>query len=213
MDGQEKFDLSTFAPNLRGLSEEDQQDRVQEEVKRVSKLVVREPSRIFRQQLYLQHLKRLSRFLTGKDVARELTPSEARAYRLLTDIASQPARIAAPVPAPSAPVLTAEERVDAKLGGRKEHRRSRRVGMATRVRIRRESGPEPEVLEPVNVSRGGISFESARQYDLHEIVWVKMHYAPNLPDGGGAETRSMIVRAVPLPRWEAFSYGIKFLTA
>ena len=153
MDGQEKFDLSTFAPNLRGLSQEDQQDRVQEEVKRVSKLVVREPSRIFRQQLYLQHLKRLSRFLTGKDVARELTPSEARAYRLLTDIASQPARIAAPVPAPSAPVLTAKERVDAKLGGRKEHRRSRRIGMKTRVRIRRESGPEPEVLEPVNVSR------------------------------------------------------------
>ena len=213
MDGQEKFDLSTFVPNLRGLSQEDQRNRVREEVKRVSKLVVREPSRIFRQQLCLQRLQRLSRFLMGEDVARKLTPSEARAYRLLTDSTSQSARTAGPVAAPSASVPTAEERVDAELGGRKEHRRSRRIGMTTRVRIRRESGPETEVLEPVNVSLGGISFESTRQYDLHEIVWVKMHYDPNLTDGGGTETRSMIVRAVPLPRWDAFSYGVKFLTA
>ncbi len=212
MDGQEKFDLSTFVPNLRGLSPEDQRNRVREEVTRVGKLVVREPSRMFGQQLYLQRLKRLSRFLTGKDVTSELTPSEIRAYRLLADSASQSARTAAPVAAPSASVPTAEERVDAKLGGRKEHRRSHRTFMKTRVRIRRESGPETEVLEPANVSWGGISFESTRQYDLHEIVRVKMH-DPNLPDGGGMETRSLIVRAVPLPKWDAFSYGVKFLTA
>ena len=213
MDGQEKFAFSTFVPSLRGLSQEDQRTRVREEVKRISELVVREPSRIFQQQLYLQRLKRLSRFLTGEEVASELTPSEAQAYTLLTDSASQSARTAAPVAAPSAPVPRAEEGVDPALEGGKEHRRSRRIGMKTRVRIRRESGSETEVLEPVNVSRGGVSFESTRQYDLHEIVWVQMHYDPNLPDGGGMETRSLIVRAVPLPRWDAFSYGVKFLTA
>ena len=88
-----------------------------------------------------------------------------------------------------------------------------RIVMKMRVRIRRESGSEMEVLEPVNVSQGGIGFESTRQYDPDEIVWVKMHYDPNLPDSGGMETRSLIVRAVPLPSWNAFSCGVQFLTA
>ncbi len=121
--------------------------------------------------------------------------------------------VAVRVAAPSFEVSTAEEGLDTELVGTKEHRRYRRMAMKTRVRIRRESGSEMEVLEPVNVSQGGIGFESTRQYDPREVVWVKMPYDPSLPDSGGIETRSLIVRAVPLPGWNAFSCGVQFLTA
>ena len=94
--------------------------------------------------------------------------------------------------------------------GGKERRTARRIPVGTWVRIRRESGPI-EVLVPVNLTRGGMSFESARKYDLHETVWVTLHYNPQMPAGDAMETRGLIVRAAPVPQWDAFSYSIKFL--
>jgi len=63
-----------------------------------------------------------------------------------------------------------------------ERRTSRRIQMKTRVRIRRDSDNASEVLEPVNVSRGGLGFESCRRFALHETLWVTMHYQPGSGD-------------------------------
>jgi hypothetical protein len=80
--------------------------------------------------------------------------------------------------------------------------------MKTRVRIRRESDNVSEILEPLNLSRGGVGFQSCKRFALHEIVWVIMHYRPESTD---METKSMIVRAAPIPHSTEFSYGLKFL--
>lgn len=96
------------------------------------------------------------------------------------------------------------------MAGGAERRTARRISMKTWVRIRRERG-RAEVLVPVNVSRGGMSFESTKRYELHETVWVRLHYDPDIPDSGGLETRSLVVRAARLPQFDAFSYSVKFL--
>jgi hypothetical protein len=85
-----------------------------------------------------------------------------------------------------------------------ERRTSRRIQMKTKVRIRYNKAME--TVEPVNVSKGGISFESLRNYALHEIIFVTMHYQPETDQ---METRSIIVRAAP--KEEGTSYGVKFL--
>ena len=190
MAGEEKFDFSVFLSTLKGASLEQQRKRVQEELGRMRELVVREPGRKFQQQIYVQRLERLRRFLDGQEVTNELTPSELQAYVQFLGGGAQAGAGAAPSPEGQ------------------DRREARRISMKTRVRIRRDSGSAVEVLEPLNVSRGGIGFQSAQQYALHEVVWVTLHYQPGTEE---LETRSMIVRAVPLPESGFFSYGVKFL--
>ena len=55
-------------------------------------------------------------------------------------------------------------------------RTSKRVQMQTRVRIRRDATRAEEIVEPLNVSRGGIAFESRNPYELGDLIHLTMHY-------------------------------------
>lgn len=225
MAGPEQFDFVAFGASLQGLSREEQRTQVREELARARAMVVREPTWKFKQQIYVRRLERLARHLAGEEVAHESTPTEIDAYALLSGPPVPPARAAAaaagpapvskastsPPPVQPAPPALPAELPEAPSGDAADRRRSKRIQMKTRVLIRRESDGTPEMLEPVNVSRGGIAFRSTRVYALHEKILVNMHYQPNQPAGAGIETRSMIVRAVPIPNAQAFSYGVKFL--
>jgi len=92
-----------------------------------------------------------------------------------------------------------------------ERRGARRFTVRGCIRIRRASG-RSEVLQPSDVSRGGISFESVRRYDVGETVWVNLHYEHDAADRGrpGTETRCSIISAERLPRWDATRYRAKF---
>ena len=85
----EKFDFVEFVSTLRDLSPQGQRGRVAEEVTRMQMMLVRESSGKFEQQIYLRRVERLSQFLGGQDVAADLTPSEKRAYELLTASANR----------------------------------------------------------------------------------------------------------------------------
>ena len=80
----EKFDFVEFVSTLRDLSSQGQRGRVAEELTRMQAMLVRESSGKFEQQIYMRRVERLSRFLGGQDVTADLTPSEKRAYELLT---------------------------------------------------------------------------------------------------------------------------------
>jgi len=206
---EEPFDFAAFALGIQAVSPEDRQARVKDEMARVNSLVVRDPSKRFQQHLYLKRLQRLSRFLAGEDVTGELTPSEARSYALLGGEALQPApEPPPPAPAP-APVVTEPK----KEPEGKERRVARRIAMKTKVRVRRDNVDDFEIVEPLNVSRGGVGFESVNEYQLDEIIWVIVHYEEEKPDSEQIETRSTIVRVVPLKKWDAFSYGVQFTPA
>jgi hypothetical protein len=85
-----------------------------------------------------------------------------------------------------------------------EKRGSRRIQMKTRARIRRPDN-RSEIVAPVNVSRGGIAFETAQQYALDELVQVALHYR----EGEEAlETHGSIVRVTP--RGQTSECGVKF---
>jgi pyruvate/2-oxoglutarate dehydrogenase complex dihydrolipoamide acyltransferase (E2) component len=220
MAGPEQFDFVAFGESLRGLPRQEQRDQVQAELARMHGMVVREPSLKFKQHIYLRRLERLGRFLAGEEVSMELTPTEIEAYALISSPPEPPPAAAPPAahpsPAPSAPVapaaapLAAAAAAEAQAGGA-ERRRARRIQMRTRARVRRLSDGTAEVLEPVNVSRGGIAFRSSRLYVLHEKVTVNMHYRPNQPEGDLIESHGMIVRAVPESGVQFYSYGVKFL--
>lgn len=92
---------------------------------------------------------------------------------------------------------------------KKESRRGRRVQLRTLIRVRRESESQAEVLQPVDVSRGGLSFQSVREYRLGEVLHIALHYDPRQPDAA-LETASCVVRIERLPQWEAFEYGVQF---
>lgn len=203
MAAEEQFDFAAFAEGIQALSPADRQARVKDELARVHSLVVRDPSKRFEQQLYAKRLQRLSRFLGGENVLSELTPSEARTYALMGG--------AAPPPEPAPPVPVSEKPKEKEEEGGKERRIARRIAMKTKVRVRRDNADEFEIVEPLNVSRGGVGFESIHEYQLDEIIWVIVHYEPDKPDSEQIETRSTIVRVVPLKKWDAFSYGVQFL--
>jgi hypothetical protein len=222
MAGPEQFDFVAFGESLRGLPRQEQRDRVQAELVRMHGMVVREPSLKFKQQIYLRRLDRLSRFMAGEEVAMELTPTEIEAYALISTPPerSQTAPAAAAAAhgsaAPSAPIAPPAAPLAVPAGGEApaegaERRRSRRIQMRTRARIRRQSDGSAEVLEPVNVSRGGIGFRSSRLYALHEKISVNMHFQPNQPESEISESRGMIVRAVAETGTQLYSYGVKFL--
>lgn len=221
MAGPQQFDFVAFSESLRGLLHQEQRDRVHAELARMQSTVVREPSLKFKQQIYLRRLERLSRFLAGEDVSLELTPTEIEAYALISTPPEEPrAAVAAaahhsavpspPIVPPAAP-SAAPAAGEVPLEGA-ERRTARRIQMRTRARIRRESDGTAEVLEPVNVSRGGIGFRSSRLYALHEKISVNMHYQPKQPESDISESRGMIVRAVAEAGTQSYSYGVKFLS-
>ena len=80
--------------------------------------------------------------------------------------------------------------------------------MKTKARVRLDKSEKFEVVEPINVSRGGLGFQGPPTYALHDIVWVTMHYMPGTTE---MEARSMVVRAAKLAGQDACSYGIRFL--
>lgn len=91
-----------------------------------------------------------------------------------------------------------------------DNRRGRRIQLRTLIRVRRESGTQAEVLQPVDVSRGGVSFQSVQEYKVSEVVYIALHYNPKQPNDA-LETGARIVRIERLPQWEAFEYGVQFL--
>ena len=220
MAQEETFELNDFARRLGDAPEAARGDLLSSELGRVRQVVVRDAAKRFAQQMYITKLERLARALHGEDVSKELAPSERQVYLRLfpaAPVAAAPAAAApaeipkpAPGPAPPPPGPVAAEpptpRVPEPSG--KERRTSRRIQMKTRARLRRESDNVSEILEPSNVSRGGIGFQSPKRFALHEIIWVTMHYRP---DSTEMETKAIIVRAAPIALCPDFSYGVKFL--
>ncbi len=119
--------------------------------------------------------------------------------------APAPALVAAPAPAPVAePEPEPEPAPTAPPINWAERRTSRRIQMKTRARVRRPDG-RVEIVSPLNVSRGGIAFESAVEYTLDERIKVAMHYREGEEP---LETLGVIVRVVPGAN--AKQYGVKF---
>jgi len=87
-----------------------------------------------------------------------------------------------------------------------ERRASKRIFIKTRARIRRASSAE--IVEPINVSRGGICFQSRASYELDEVVWVAMHYRDG--DSHPMETTSRVVRISRGAPNQPPAYGISF---
>jgi hypothetical protein len=85
-----------------------------------------------------------------------------------------------------------------------DRRSSRRIQMKTRARVRRQNDMT-EVVVPLNVSKGGVAFESRLSYSLDEVIHVAMHYR----EGGEAlETPGTVVRVST--RAGAFEYGVRY---
>jgi hypothetical protein len=242
----DSFDLSSFAQTVAQYPAAERAAQVDAEMKRVRGMTVRDSSKRFNQQMYITRLERLGRALAGHDVSGELTPSERHVHALLLAppaVVAEPvatvsvaaaAAVQTPVPVPvQTPDVSQSPALQAAVGDElaagdsspepvvsgPERRTSRRIQMKTRVRIRRESDNVSEVLQPVNVSRGGLGFQSPKRFGLHETVWVTMHYQAESGESkarvvdvvGSMETKSMIVRAAPLTNSTEFSYGVRFL--
>jgi hypothetical protein len=217
MTQDDSFDLSAFSQALAGHPVAARAGLVNAEVQRVRAMTVRDAGKRFNQQMYTKALERLGRALNGHDVGGELTPSERPIHALVVSAAPPamaavaPAPVASPqppvpaIPEPPAPAETAAEVPE--LAG-PERRTSRRIQMKTKVRIRRDSDNVAEILEPLNISRGGVGFLSCKRFALHETVWVIMHYRSDSTD---MEMKSMIVRAASVANSTDFSYGLKFL--
>ena len=77
--------------------------------------------------------------------------------------------------------------------------------MQTRVRIRRGATSEVEIVVPLNVSRGGIAFESRNPYEVGELLHLAMHYRE---DEEILETPGRIVQTFRADG--KFTYGVRF---
>ncbi len=221
MTPDDSFDLDAFAEALAKFPAEERASRVDKEVQRVRALTVRDAGKRFNQQMHVTRLERLGRALSGHDVGGELTKSERASHALLlgapqavesapkaaTPQAATPKAAKSQAAAPKAATPPASDEAPEPSGA--ERRVSRRIQMKTRFRIRRDSDSVADVLEPLNVSRGGVGFQSSKRFTLHETVWVTMHYQPG--SAGEMETKSIIVRAAPLSNGSDVSYGVKFL--
>jgi hypothetical protein len=117
-------------------------------------------------------------------------PPVEKAPEVIVELPPEPAP-AAPAP-PEAPINWAERRS------------SRRIQMKTRARVRRPDN-RTEIVSPLNVSRGGIAFETAQQYGLDEMIQVALHYREGEQP---LETLGSIVRVSP--RGSTTEYGVKF---
>lgn len=214
---EEHFDITQLIADLAGKPADFHRQLLAKELGRVRDMTVRDAARRFKQQMYISRMERLMRYLNGEDVTQELTPSERSAYGLLgrgwaaakpaVAPAAAPAAepvVAKPAPPPPARVPEPEPEPEPAQPTGAERRTSRRIQMKTKIRVRYSKAME--VVEPINVSKGGISFESQRSYALHEIIFVTMHYQAGTDQ---METRSIIVRAAP--KDDVTSYGVKFL--
>jgi hypothetical protein len=76
--------------------------------------------------------------------------------------------------------------------------------LRTRARIRRAASSE--IVAPINVSRGGIAFESRAAYELDEVIWVAMHFREGEQP---METPSRIVR-ITRTEGAGYNYGVSF---
>jgi hypothetical protein len=85
-----------------------------------------------------------------------------------------------------------------------DRRGSRRIALRTRARIRRTAASE--IVTPINVSRGGICFESRAAYELDEVIWVGMHYREGEQP---LETPSRVVRITRM-EGAGYNYGVSF---
>ncbi len=216
----ETFDFLVFAQSIRDLAGDAQLQRLGEEMNRIQNLVVGEPSWKFRQQIYAKRLGRLARFMRGEEIAAELTPPEAEVYSALAlkrperpfAVPVEPLATAAAAPPPTS-TLRPSQRAAAANAGKKgaERRRNARIKMSTRARVRRENGEGFEVLEPGNVSKGGISFRSAQSYKFEERILVTMHYRAGQPESAGMERVGVVVRITPETSG-LVDYGIEFIS-
>jgi len=108
-----------------------------------------------------------------------------------------------PEPVPPEPPPAAERAKPAEINWA-ERRSSRRIQMKTRARVRRPDN-RSEIVAPLNVSRGGIAFESTQKYSLDDRIQVALHYR----EGEQAlETLGSIVRVSS--RGQTAEYGVKF---
>ena len=126
-------------------------------------------------------------------------PPAATAQRADVPVVAEPVLAAEPVTAAGArrgPSLTTTQQFVAGFSGHvrwDDRRTTRRIRVRTRARIRR---PDlVEILEPINVSRRGLCFESDYSYELNSMVWVALHYQEDMPDL--LETPSRVVRIIP----------------
>jgi len=116
--------------------------------------------------------------------------------------APPPAAAAAPVPVPQ-PVAEPAAEVPPPISWA-DRRESRRIQLRTRARIRRAASSE--IVAPINVSRGGICFESRAAYELDEVIWVAMHFREGEQP---METPSRIVRITRM-EGAGYNYGVSF---
>jgi uncharacterized protein (DUF3084 family) len=111
------------------------------------------------------------------------------------------------VAAPPAPVTQPEAAPAAEVAppiSWSDRRGSRRIQLRTRARIRRAASSE--IVAPINVSRGGIAFESRAAYELDEVIWVAMHFREGEQP---METPSRIVRITRVET-AGYNYGVSF---
>ena len=147
------------------------------------------------------------------DVARAAAASRpATAQPAEAPVAAEPVVTAEPVVAAGArrgPSLTTTQQFVAGFSGHvrwDDRRTTRRIHVRTRARIRR---PDlVEILEPINVSRRGLCFESDHSYELNSMVWVALHYQEDMPDL--LETPSRVVRIIPRGDGAPVRYGVHF---
>jgi len=120
---------------------------------------------------------------------------------ILRAVAPEPPPPAPVSPPPAAPPAAAAAAAPVNWADR---RSSRRIQMKTRARVRRKNDMT-EVVAPLNVSKGGVAFESRLSYDLDEVIFVALHYR----EGGEAlETPGSVVRVSK--RAGAFEYGVRY---
>jgi len=114
-----------------------------------------------------------------------------------------PPPVAAPPPPVPQPETAPAAEVPAPISWA-DRRGSRRISLRTRARIRRAASSE--IVAPINVSRGGICFESRAAYELDEVIWVAMHFREGEQP---METPSRIVRITRV-EGAGYNYGVSF---
>ncbi len=101
--------------------------------------------------------------------------------------------------------LPSEPRVEPEEGG-PEKRRHRRVALQMPVRIRDYQGGT-DISKSDNVSKGGFSFVSEKDYTVGAGVMVACPYSPT---GQSPEVHARIVRMRPVPGTNRKIYGVSY---
>jgi hypothetical protein len=90
--------------------------------------------------------------------------------------------------------------------GGSEKRRHRRVALQMPVRVRDYQGVT-DISKSDNVSKGGFSFTSEKNYAVGVGVMVACPYSPT---GQSPEVHARIVRARPIPGTNRKIYGVSY---